>query len=195
MAKLLKPKPVFVIDTREPKNGSAYSFEGFETVRIGLPTGDYSIVGLESRVAVERKEKSDGWSSISGDRERFQRCFERLADLDRALVVIECSLEEFCKRPEFVEKTTAGSAVGTYLSWMCQYRVPVVWAGSKEYAERVTLRFLYSYWKHRANPADGTLRISKAVCLICSCSCEQCVHSNGNGVHTKSCLERLVLAL
>jgi ERCC4-type nuclease len=188
-----KKTPVFIVDTREQQ---PYRFEGFDTIRQKLDTGDYSIQGSESRVSVEKKSHGDAWAMVSGSRERFVRCLERLASLDRALIVIESSLERFAlDRPSQIKKVTVATAVGSYVSWMCQYRVPVVWAGSKEYAERVTLRFLYSYWKHRANPADGTLRISKAVCLICSCSCERCVHLNGDESHTKSCLERMVLAL
>jgi len=74
---------------------------------------------------------------------------ERLGAMESALVVIECSLPEFCERPPYVKKVTVGTAVGSYLSWMCKYRVPVVWCGGREFAERVTVRFLGAFLKHR----------------------------------------------
>ena len=50
------------IDTREQK---PYAFENAE---IGaLQVGDYSIVGLEDYISIERKELSDLISSISRD--------------------------------------------------------------------------------------------------------------------------------
>lgn len=199
-----KPKPTFVIDTRE-QNGHTYLFEGYQTVRAKLDTGDYSLLGSESKVAVERKSLNDAWTCCSSERERFTRCLERLARLDRAAIVIEASMETFAlNRPSQIKKVTVATAIGSYLSWSCQYRIPIFWAGvndpkfnrtreSREYAERTTLRFLYSYWKHRAGSNNGTLKISKPICLICGCICGRCTHSNGREDHTKVCIEEFVL--
>jgi len=105
-------------------------------------------------VAVERKSKEDAWGCVGAGRKRFEACMGRLGAMESALVVIECGLPEFQVRPPHVKFVTAGTAVGSYISWMCQYRVPVVWCGGREYAERVTVRFLGAFLKHRAGRGD-----------------------------------------
>lgn len=45
-------------------------------------------------------------------------------------------------------------AVGSYISWSVQYRIPVFWCDTREYAERVTVRFLAGWMKHRSHIAD-----------------------------------------
>lgn len=136
--------PTIVVDTREQL---PYDFDGWPQVRKTLKSGDYSVAGLETLVAVERKSHADAWGCVGKSRARFVRCMERLALMDRAIVVIECSLEEFCIAPKH-SKVSVSSAVGSYVSWMCKYRVPIVWAGNRSFAERITLRYLVNYWKN-----------------------------------------------
>jgi len=90
---------VVVIDTREQ---CPYAFRGLvsdartgrhplivPTVVAGLPSGDYSLQGFESRIAVERKSLADLFNTLGQNRGRFQRELERLAQLNYAAVVIE----------------------------------------------------------------------------------------------------------
>ena len=147
-----------VVDTREQ---TPWSLTGFTTVRRKLDAGDYSIEGYEGRVAVERKSKEDAWGCVGRGRERFTRCLESLAQLDRAAIVVECTLGDFAVRPPYVKRVTAATAVGSYISWSCQYRIPVFWCDDRAYAERVAVRFLAAYVKHveainRAIKVGGT---------------------------------------
>lgn len=142
---MTNPPFVIVIDTREQL---PFPFEGLVTKRATLGAGDYSIEGLENKVAVERKSKNDAWGCVADGRSRFTRCLERLSALDRAAIVIECSLTEFAIQPSRIERVTPATAVGSYISWSCQYRLPVFWCDTRQYAERVTARFLASYHKH-----------------------------------------------
>src|SRR6266850_2750709 len=137
--------PAIVIDTREQL---PYGFDGHSTIRGALKYGDYSLAGFESDVAVERKSHADAYGCIGRDRARFRRCLEGLAMLSRPLLVIEPGLAEFVQPPSRTRITTA-QAVGSYLSWACQYRIPTVWAGSRAYGERLALRWLVAFWKHR----------------------------------------------
>lgn len=138
--------PTIVIDSREQL---PFHFDGLVTVRGTLATGDYSLQGYEHLVAVERKGKGDAWGCVAGERERFERCIARLGALDRAAIVIECSLADFCVRPERIQRVTIATAVGSYVSWSVQHRLPIFWCDNRRYAERVCLRFLASWWKHR----------------------------------------------
>lgn len=148
MIKLVLPR--IVIDTREQ---TPFPLVEYQTVVKGLKTGDYSLEGYENYVAVERKSKMDAYGCVGGARSRFENCLERLSSLDRACVVIECGLGEFARPPERT-KVDARMAVGSYISWSVQYRIPVFWCDTREYAERVTVRFLAGWMKHRSHIAD-----------------------------------------
>ncbi len=138
--------PPIVIDTREQL---PFTFTGYETVKGTLNAGDYSLSGLEAKVAVERKSKEDAYGCVGSSRRRFVDCLERLAGLDRSAIVIECGLREFATPPSRT-RIDQRMAIGSFISWSCKYRIPVFWCDSRAYAERVTVRFLAAYVKYRA---------------------------------------------
>ncbi len=74
-----------VRDSREqsPFHFEDARFDGVEVIEGTLTTGDYSIAGLESRVAVERKSLADFIGSISTGRERFEREVDQGARIGR----------------------------------------------------------------------------------------------------------------
>ena len=76
-----KPEYIVAVDTREQK---PYRFPHSEVKT--LATGDYSIVGLEDQVAIERKSKEDAYSSLGQGRDRFERELERLSKFDYAAI-------------------------------------------------------------------------------------------------------------
>jgi ERCC4-type nuclease len=82
----LEPEQVTaVIDTRKQ---IALDLSPLLTMRGTLETGDYSVRGLESVVAVERKSLPDLLSCVGTARERFEREVARLLAYPvRALVV------------------------------------------------------------------------------------------------------------
>lgn len=136
-----------MIDTREQ---NPFEFPGIETQRGTLQAGDYSLLGYEDQVTVERKSYEDAWQCSASESRRFEECVQRMAAMARALIVIEPSLKKYTKKPKHVERVTAATAVGRYVSWMAKYRVPVVWCENRAYAARITVRFLASYLEHVA---------------------------------------------
>lgn len=132
-----------VIDTREQR---PYEFPG--AVVQTLPTGDYSIVGLEDQVAVERKSKADAYSSLGNGRARFRREVERLAEFDYAVIVVEDTVQGFLTRPPH-SKMNPRSAIGSLLAWSVRYRVPVFFAGDRRHGQALTHKLLQMYWKYR----------------------------------------------
>jgi len=131
------------IDTREQQ---PYEFDGAEVVT--LPTGDYSIVGLEDRVTVERKTKTDAYGSLGQGRARFRREFERLTEFDYAVVVVEDTVPGFLHRPSH-SKMNPRVAIGSLLAWSVRYRVPVFFAGDRAHGRALTRKLLVMYWKYR----------------------------------------------
>lgn len=129
-------------------------FDGYESTRATLPTGDYSLLGYENLIAVERKNHSDAWGCVASERKRFERCLDRLSQLDRSAIVIESSMAEFVIAPPQIKRVNAATAIGSYISWSTKYRVPVFFAENRQWGERVTLRILAAYYKHVANKGE-----------------------------------------
>jgi DNA excision repair protein ERCC-4 len=124
------PGLVVAIDTREQL---PWRFAG-PTQATTLHTGDYSIVGLECRIAIERKSQADAYGSIGGGRERFEREWARLAELDFAAVVVESSLDGFLVPPER-SQLHPRAAIGTLVAWSIRYGVHVIFASDRRHAE------------------------------------------------------------
>lgn len=137
---------IVAIDTREQR---PYSFAFFPTETKTLKTGDYSIVGLEDRVAIERKSKIDAYGSFGRGRKRFERELQRLARLDYAALVIESSLIDFLTRPEF-SRMNPKSAMASAIAWSVKYRVHVFFAGDRCHGAALTRHLLQKYWKYYA---------------------------------------------
>lgn len=143
---------IIAIDTREQQ---AYAFPGAVTKT--LSTGDYSIVGLEDRVTIERKSKTDAYGSLGHGRARFRREFERLARYDYAVVVIEDTVQGFLQRPAH-SKMSPRSAIGSLLAWSVRYRVPVFFAGDRDHARALTHKLLEMYYRYRGEARDECAR-------------------------------------
>jgi ERCC4-type nuclease len=143
------PKLVVAIDTREQK---PYRFARSE-VRT-LASGDYSIVGLEDRVAVERKTKQDAYSSLGQGRTRFERELQRLARFDYAAIVIETSLPDFLRAPAF-SRMNPRAAARSMIAWSVKYRVCVFFAGDRRHGNALTQQLLEKFWKYRNGGPDA----------------------------------------
>jgi hypothetical protein len=99
-----------LVDTREQ---TPYEFiglltdadQGFEplnvlTTRRTLASGDYSIEGMDSEIAIERKSVADLFGTLGQGRARFVRELERLAKLQFAAVVVEGAWSEILVDPK-----------------------------------------------------------------------------------------------
>ncbi len=132
-----------VIDNREQL---PYEFPG--SVTKALPTGDYSIEGLEDQVTIERKSKADAYSSLGHGRARFRRELERLALFDYAAIVVEDTVPGFLRRPPH-SKMNPRSAMCSLLAWSVRYRVPVFFTGDRLHGQALTQKLLEMYFKYR----------------------------------------------
>lgn len=130
-----------VVDTREQ---AAFNFAGYdaEVVPGTLQAGDYSIPGLESLVAVERKSLPDLVSCLVGaGRERFERELERLRSFESAAVVVESPLVDLATG-NYRSKLDAKAAYESVVAFMCRYRLTFYFAQDRRGAERFTHSFL-----------------------------------------------------
>lgn len=168
---IVRPYTV-VVDSREQ---APYTFTGFaadakdkrrslliKTVVAGLPTGDYSILGCEHEIAIERKSLADLYSTLGQGRERFEREFERLNQLKIAEIVVEASLTDILTRPEH-SRLNPKVPYRTMISWKQKYR-NVHWnfCCSRRLAEKTTWRILDKYWERRMEEEKAAIKAAKA---------------------------------
>jgi ERCC4-type nuclease len=139
-----------IVDTREQAPWHFLNIEPWKIVPLitdrALESGDYSIAGAESRIAIERKSVQDFLSSITAGRDRFEREFERLSVYEHASVVVEGDWDDVFNALKST-KINADSVVGTVASWTMRYRVHWWFCFSRRHAEMWTLQLLYQWWR------------------------------------------------
>lgn len=125
-----------IIDTREQK---PFSLSPLKTTTLCLPTGDYSLLGYEHLICVERKSVSDFVNCMGHGRERFERELERMEAFPYKMIICEGSFVDIATG-NFHGRLNPQSAMGTVASW--QMRIPIFFAGHRTAAELMTVRFL-----------------------------------------------------
>lgn len=135
---------IVIADTREQK---PFSFEKYkvQVQRATLPAGDYSIMGFEDRVAIERKELGDLIACLMGsNRERFERELAKAKGYDVFAVVVEASLQDIAEG-KYRSEMKPHAALQSVTALMVRHRVPFVFAGNREGAEYMTHSILAKY--------------------------------------------------
>ena len=146
-----KPKfgpALIVVDTRE---SLPLGFPG--STRRGLTTGDYSVLGMEERVAIERKTLGDFYACVGRERARFARELERLAAMEYGAVVIEASLTDILHGTEF-SQVHPRSAVGSILAWSVKHRLPFFFAESRSHCRTMVYHLLRHFWREHHEESD-----------------------------------------
>ena len=139
---------VILVDTREQRPYSAEELGAEVPVQIGtLKAGDYSIVGAETRVGIERKTLSDYLGSITHGRPRFKIELAKLAQYDFAVVIVEANLGDI-EDPGLRSRAHPNSLFGTTVAITHDF-VPVLWAGDRRRAARLTYRLLKRFYEKR----------------------------------------------
>ena len=153
-AKLDPSQVVCIIDSREQ---NALNLEPLTSVTSTLPTGDYSVRGLEHVVAIERKSLQDLVACVGSDRERFDREVQRLLAYPVRILVVESSWDAIESHepinPQWRGKVTREAVLGSLMGWQAA-GISIHMAGSHERAGRHVARLLY----HVANRRYRELR-------------------------------------
>ena len=104
-----------VIDSKEQE---PLKFGKIPTVTKSLDSGDYSILGMEYSVCIERKSQSDFYGSIVGDgRERLYLMFDRTRGAGFKAFVIECEETEIMTPELTFSGVKPSSVYATIASW------------------------------------------------------------------------------
>lgn len=152
---------VVTADTREQ---SPWTFQGIvierqqlivKQERRTLQTGDYSIVGHENQIVIERKSAADLLGSITAGNARFRREHERMGSIvdncGFACVIIEGNLAAICDElddPNGGRQISSNTVLGVVATWPRRYRVPWFFAGDRRRAELLGFRIFWKwYWE------------------------------------------------
>jgi len=155
-----------VIDTREQ---APFAFAGLRTdardgarpltvptVRAGLPSGDYSLSGHETRVAVERKSLEDLYGTLGHGRRRFERELQRLSAYELAEVVVEAGWDVVLMSPPERSRLRPKTVFRSVLAWKVRYpTVHWTFCPGRRFAEVWTFRLLERWWKVHNGAALG----------------------------------------
>lgn len=136
---------VCLVDTREQTPPPVDLL--IPTQRAKLQTGDYSLLGLDHLVRVERKSLQDLVQSCGRERERFDRCMERLRGFDLAVLVIE-GHESQIEMKQYRGETNPNSILGSVHSWRAR-GINIDWAGDQRTAAIHISRTLFAFAREK----------------------------------------------
>jgi ERCC4-type nuclease len=131
------PKPVVLVDTRErepwPLHASHPNWIGGER-RVALKTGDYSVEGMESLLALERKSLPDMVACTVANRQRFLAVCGRLARFRWKAILIEATLEDIKGGFEPFDIPTdvhPNAVCGTLDAIEAKFGIPVIYTSAE----------------------------------------------------------------
>ena len=153
MAQELKEKIQIVVDSREQRPYFAdgrYDGRTCRTIK-KLESGDYSLLGYENQIAIERKSLADLYNSLTWDRERFKNEFERLRDYEFSCVMVEAPKEMVLHPPKHLCQSNANpwAIWQSILAWMTRYPTRWLFEFNREYAEATTFDLLRHLWNRK----------------------------------------------
>lgn len=155
LGELAGSEPVIIIDTREQE---PLPFARLKTRADTLTTGDYSVAGLESLFAVERKSISDLIGCCMGqNRERFERELSRLRGFrfKRLLIVgTEAQIQE----GKYYANIKPQAVMATLGAFEARYDLPVVFKPSPELAAAQIERWAFWYAREMVEVVNDLLR-------------------------------------
>lgn len=138
---IIDPNFTIIIDTREQQ---PWTFEHYATAHRKLDTGDYSIEGLETVLAIERK-KSINEIANNIIEPRFADVIARLAQYKYSFLLLEFDIENVLSYPigsnlpkRMWDKVKISPAfiMKHILDWQLKYNIKVLFCGGPSNAEK-----------------------------------------------------------
>jgi ERCC4-type nuclease len=145
LAASLDPSSVVaIIDSREQM---PLNLVPLRTEVRALPTGDYSLRGLEHVVCIERKSLDDLLGCVGRDRERFERELQRMLAYQVRVLLIEASWPQI-EMGQWRSKLTTSQVMGSLIGWTA-LGIQVELVGTHERAGQFASRLLYTIARRR----------------------------------------------
>ena len=136
-------------DTREKVGYWDFSFYGHEEHISKLDTGDYSLIGYEHIICIERKKSVYEIAiNVGKDSKRFEAELERMKEFKYKYLILEFSVADLLSNKIIPNmKTKTGKPIRIRGPWVLSrlndyekdYEIDVIFAGSKDGAMEVAL--------------------------------------------------------
>ncbi|MFH1113708.1 MAG: ERCC4 domain-containing protein [Pseudomonadota bacterium] len=147
--------PTLVEDTRE-QLGYSNLFRS-ACIRDGLSRGDYSVCGLQDRIAIERKSLGDLVGSFTTGRSRFEREFQRARSLDYFAVVVESSLSDLLEG-RYQSQANPQAIFQSVMSWSVKYGRPFLFCENRRIGAQTVESLLLKYCRQFVQTAEEIRR-------------------------------------
>lgn len=160
------PKPVVLVDTREQ---DPFLFTDLDNwiggvERRKLDVGDYSVAGMESLLALERKSLTDLISTLMQRRMSFFASCERLAQFRWKALLVEATYEDI-KSPydeDLCTQAHPNAVSGSLDALEAKFGIPVIYASrNHDLAEEKAASWLskhFTYWWLETNGLGRVLQ-------------------------------------
>jgi ERCC4-type nuclease len=139
---MIKNDFTIIVDTREQQ---PWSFENYSIANRKLDTGDYSVEGLETLLAIERK-KSINEIANNIIEPRFKDVIDRLSKIKHSYILLEFDLENVLSYPigstlpkKMWDKVKISPSfiMKHILEWQMYHNIKVVFCGCPSNAEQM----------------------------------------------------------
>jgi len=142
---------LIIVDTRE-KRPWLFDRRPCTIVRKALAAGDYSLVGHEPDIVIERKSGAGLIRSVTQGRKRFLRMMDRLTVVKWSAIIVELEWEALLEYCEQYTKVSPMSLDGTMTALMQRYpKTHWVMRPTRETAEQAAFNALRRFWLDRIN--------------------------------------------
>ena len=150
-----------VIDSREQ---TPFDLTPMKIKAGALQVGDYSVAGLESVIAVERKSLADFVACCGRERERFQRELNSLRGWPVNAVIVEAGWVEI-ELGDWRSKLTSGQVQSSLASWIAQGHT-IIMGESPATAAKITRGILFYAARYRYREAQELMKQIQAVDVL-----------------------------
>jgi hypothetical protein len=148
-------RPVLVVDTRTP-----LVFSRLPSVRGTLTTGDYSGMGIEHLLSIEKKTISELPGIFTGDRERFEReCIRLRGYRFKRLLIIGTRRQ--IEEQHYRSNVSPKAILHSLAAFECRYDMPVVFMADTEAAARQVESWVFWFCRELVENVKGLLKATK----------------------------------
>ena len=121
-----------------------------------LNVGDYSIKGMENKIAIERKSPNDLFGTLGKGYKRFKRELERAVNFDYFAIIVECSFTTVIDK-EF-NNAHYCQMLGDTIIQICytlkmKYGIDVIFCNGRNEATRIIRQIFRAYVKMKETPS------------------------------------------
>lgn len=159
---MIDPQDVTLVQDSREQAGYASLFQSVCIVQ-GLPTGDYSVLGAENLVAVERKSLPDLIQCVTRERTRFERELARGRVIPCFHLVVEGHLSDIAAGNfgRFPSKVNPVAVFETLTTFSVRYSLPMWFVGDRHMGARTTESILKKWFREHIKTLDEIQKAAK----------------------------------